>query len=61
MSSIAPSLEEFNSTFINFREIYEECSSLIAIGIELETTDENKVSWSTMNESSMKVNYMTQS
>lgn len=44
MTSITPSLEEFNATFINFREIYEECSSLISIGIELETTDENKVS-----------------
>lgn len=41
---IVPSLEEFNATFINFRELYEECSSLIAMGIELETTDEDKVS-----------------
>jgi hypothetical protein len=37
-------LEEFNTVFIQFREMYEECSCLINSGIEYEITDENKVS-----------------
>lgn len=37
------SLQDFNATFEKFREVYEECSTLISNGIELETTDENMV------------------
>lgn len=37
-------MEEFIETFDNFRSIYEECSSLISSGTELETTDEEAVS-----------------
>lgn len=44
------SLEEFHSIFIKFREMYEECSSLIANGIDLETADENMVSWKLCND-----------
>lgn len=38
------SLQDFNATFEKFRDVYEECSTLISNGIELETTDENMVS-----------------
>lgn len=37
------SMQEFNDTYDNFRKIYEECSSLISSGVELETVDEDAV------------------
>lgn len=36
-------MEEFNTIYKNFRDIYEECSTLIANGIELETSEEQEI------------------
>lgn len=43
MGSLNVEIAEFNETYDKFHDIYEECSSLISSGVELETTDENTV------------------
>lgn len=37
-------LKEFYETFEKFQETYQECTTLITTGIDVETTDESKVS-----------------
>lgn len=38
------SLEEFNSSYQNFLELYGQCTALIAKGVELESSSCNEVS-----------------
>ena len=42
MSSL--DIHEFNSSFENFKKIYEECLQLLENGIKQETVDEESVS-----------------
>lgn len=37
-------IQEFNSSFENFKEIYEQCLELLENGIKQETVDEESVS-----------------
>jgi hypothetical protein len=51
-------MDEFCAIFNQFHELYEKCSSIIALGVDLETTDEQAVTIFNLNSNVLRT--MTQ-